>query len=554
MPEFRVVTGYGRSFNYKITDDVITIGRSKDNHVVLFDHTASRRHAKVRKTPDGYLLMDLDSHNGTHVNGSRITSRILRHNDLVEIGTSVLSFQYEVGDDDEPVPHPPVEGGAVATRGSHDASLKIAIRYDERAQDPIASIRSQAPLEEEELLSEVETEEKETSQISLLNLAKSNKILYVLYLVTRALLTTTHQDQLLKTILDLAFQVIDSDFGFIVLRDPKEGKVVPKVVKHKREPEKAAGELRLQQTILDKVLGERLSVLTSDLVAGKVHTSMSVPLWRKEEVIGMIQLESHHSSRAFTKPDLDLLTTICNQMAVVLEQANLMEKVRREELMRSRLERFHSPEIVDLIIRGESEDEDTMLAPKEKEVTILFVDIVNFTPLSERLSPKEVSQMLNQFFREMNDIIFAYRGTLDKYMGDAIMAIFGAPIEREDDADRAIRAALDMRRALFKMNKTTEPDRIFDIRIGINSGRVVAGNLGSPKRMDYTVIGDVVNTASRLEKIAQPNQILIGEATYHAVKGPFHIEKVGKKTVKGKSRAVTVYEVLDDGQGGNGAC
>jgi adenylate cyclase len=465
----------------------------------------------------------------------------------VEIGTSVLSFQYEIGDDDEPVPHAAVEREGEAPQGVHDASLKIAIRYDEKAQDLIASIKSQAPLEEEQLLSEVEAEEKETSQISLLNLAKSNKILYVLYLVTRALLTTTHQDQLLRTILDLAFQVIDSDLGFIVLRDPKDGNVVPKVIKHKKEPEKPPGELHLQQAILNKVMNEKLSILTSDLVAGKVHTSMSVPLWRKEEVIGMIQLESHESSRAFTKPDLDLLTTICNQMAVVLEQANLMEKVRREELMRSRLERFHSPEIVDLIISGESEDEGTMLSPKEKEVTILFVDIVNFTPLSERLSPKEVSQLLNQFFRAMNDIIFAYRGTLDKYMGDAIMAIFGAPIEREDDADRAIHAALDMRRALFQMNKTMEPDRIFDIRIGINSGRVVAGNLGSPRRMDYTVIGDVVNTASRLEKIAQPNQILIGEATHDAVKGSFHIKKVGKKTVKGKARAVTVYEVLDDG-------
>lgn len=545
MPEFRVVTGYGRSFNYKITEEVITIGRSKDNHIVLFDHTASRRHAKVRKTPDGYLLMDLDSHNGTHVNGSRVTSRILRHNDLVEIGTSVLSFQYEIGDEDEPVPLFEAGSGEKDLQAGHDAFLKLAVRYDGKAQDLIASIRSQAPLEEE-LLSEVEAEEKETSQISLVNLAKSNKILYVLYLVTRTLLTTTHQDQLLRTILDLAFQVIDSDFGFIVLRDPKDGSVVPKVVKHKREPERPAGELRLQQAILDKVIHEKLSILTSDLVGDKVHTSMSVPLWRKEEVIGMIQLESHHTSRAFTKPDLDLLTTICNQMAVVLEQANLMEKVRREELMRSRLERFHSPEIVDLIISSESEDEGAMLSPKEKEVTILFVDIVNFTPLSERLSPKEVSQLLNQFFREMNDIIFAYRGTLDKYMGDAIMAIFGAPIEREDDADRAIYAALNMRRALFKMNKTMEPDRIFDIRIGINSGRVVAGNLGSPKRMDYTVIGDVVNTASRLEKIAQPNQILIGEATFNAVKNSFHIQKVGKKTVKGKTRAVTVYEVLDN--------
>ena len=524
MPEFRVVTGYGRSFNYKITEEVTTVGRSKDNHVVLFDHTASRRHAKVRKTPDGFLLMDLDSHNGTHVNGSRVTSRILRHNDLIEIGTSVLSFQYEIGDEEEPVSVSEAGSEEKELKGGPDAFLKLAVRYDEKAQDLIASIRSQAPLEEEELLSEVEAEEKETSQLSLLNLAKSNKILYVLYLVTRTLLTTPHQDELLRTILDLAFQVIDSDFGFIVLRNPKDGKVVPKVVKHKREPERPAGEVRLQQGILDKVIHEKLSILTSVLVGDKVHTSMAVPLWRKEEVIGMIQLESHHTSRAFTKPDLDLLTTICNQMAVVLEQANLMEKVRREELMRSRLERFHSPDIVDLIISGESEDEGAMLSPKEKEVTILFVDIVNFTPLSERLSPKEVSQLLNQFFREMNEIIFAYRGTLDKYMGDAIMAIFGAPIEREDDADRAINAALDMRRALFKMNKTMEPDRIFDIRIGINSGRVVAGNLGSPKRMDYTVIGDVVNTASRLEMLDQPNQILIGVATFNAVKDSFRIQ------------------------------
>ena len=273
MPEFRVVTGYGRSFNYKITEEVITIGRSKDNHVVLFDHTASRRHAKVRKTPDGYLLMDLDSHNGTHVKGARMTSRILKHNDLVEIGTSVLSFQHELGDEEESVPLSAVESGEKERQGGHDAFLKLGVRYDEKAQDLIASIRSQAPLEEEELLSEMEAEEKETSQISVLNLAKSNKSLYVLYLVTPTLLTTTHQDQLLRTILDLAFQVIDSDFGFIVLQDPKDGRVVPKVIKHKREAEKPAGDLHLQQAILDKVIHEKISILTSDLVGGKVHTS-----------------------------------------------------------------------------------------------------------------------------------------------------------------------------------------------------------------------------------------------------------------------------------------
>ncbi|MBW1919928.1 MAG: adenylate/guanylate cyclase domain-containing protein, partial [Deltaproteobacteria bacterium] len=220
------------------------------------------------------------------------------------------------------------------------------------------------------------------------------------------------------------------------------------------------------------------------------------------------------------------------------------EKIRRETIARTRLERFHSPEVVDLIIHGEDLESGALVAPTEKIATILFSDIVSFTPLSERLSPGEVSLLLNHYFREMTDIIFKYNGTLDKYIGDAIMAVFGAPIEREDDPERAVRAALDMRKTLSQMMEEIEPDRRFSIRLGINTGRVVAGNLGSPKRMDYTVIGDTVNTASRLETLAEPNQILIGEKTYRSVKNMFRIRQIGEKKLKGKSKPIKVYEVL----------
>jgi adenylate cyclase len=185
------------------------------------------------------------------------------------------------------------------------------------------------------------------------------------------------------------------------------------------------------------------------------------------------------------------------------------------------------------------------MTPTEKFVTGLFTDIVSFTPLSERLSPAEVSLLLNQYFRKMTDIIFDYHGTLDKYIGDAIMAVFGAPIERKDDAERAVKAALDMRKTLAEILEKIEPDKRFGIRLGINTGRVVAGNLGSPRRMDYTVIGDTVNTASRLESIAEPGQILIGEKTYASIKGKFKIREIGKRSVRGKSKAIAVYEVLD---------
>jgi adenylate cyclase len=329
------------------------------------------------------------------------------------------------------------------------------------------------------------------------------------------------------------------------------------VVKYRSPKDGEEQELRVSRTIVNKVVNEKVSVLTSNAMEDdrfegaksvflqNIRSVMSVPLWRKDEVIGIIQVDSFRLSNKFTKADLDLLTTISNQMAMVIEQANLNEKIRREAEARNRLERFHSPDVVDLIINGMGEDEDTLLAPKEKRATILFTDIVSFTPLSERISPADVSILLNQYFRRMTDIIFNHQGTLDKYIGDAIMAVFGAPIEREDDPERAIRAAVEMRKSLIEMMKEVEDDRRFDVRLGINTGRVVAGNLGSPKRMDYTVIGDTVNTASRLESIAEPNQILIGEKTYEAVKDKFHIQEAGQRSVKGKSEAIMVYEVLD---------
>jgi adenylate cyclase len=146
----------------------------------------------------------------------------------------------------------------------------------------------------------------------------------------------------------------------------------------------------------------------------------------------------------------------------------------------------------------------------------------------------------------MTDIIFEHNGTLDKYIGDGLMAVFGAPMEKKDDAKRAVQTALDIRKGFLEMMGRSESGAKFDMRIGLNTGRVVAGNIGSPKRLDYTVIGDPVNTASRLESIAKPNQILIGEETYKQIKGKkFNIKKIGPTKLKGKKEEILVYEVLD---------
>jgi adenylate cyclase len=363
-------------------------------------------------------------------------------------------------------------------------------------------------------------------------------------------------NELLGKIMDLIFMVIDADYGFLILIDEESGgDFIPVVVKLKDD--KMKGKIRASRTLCKKVIDDRVALLTSNamadarfsptesLVKQKIRSAMCVPLWQKEKIIGAIQLDSTKLGNQFNQDDLELLKAIGCQMSMVLEQANLNKKIREEEELRSRLERYHSPQVVNMILKTAEGSKEDLLEAKDVSVTILFTDIVGFTRLSERLNPLDVNMLLNQYFTRMTDVIFEYGGTLDKYVGDRLMAVFGAPLEKDDDAERAIRAALKMRKELALMMENASPDKRFDVRLGMNTGHVVAGNVGSPKRMDYTVIGDSVNIASRLESSAEPNQILIGEETHRQVKGKFKTRKVGSKTLRGKSESVMVYEVLD---------
>ena len=352
--------------------------------------------------------------------------------------------------------------------------------------------------------------------------------------------------------------VIDADYGFLILTDDEKDKdFIPVVIKYKDDKVKIQKGIRASRTIINKVIQDKVALLTSNamvdprfgsaesLVGQNIRSAMCVPLWRKDEIIGVIQLDSIRPDNQYTEDDLELLKTISCQMAMILEQASLNEKIRGEELMRNRLERFHSPQVIDMIIKSALESKDDLMEAKDREATILFTDIIGFTSLTENMQPREINTLLNQFFSRMTDIVFEHDGTLDKYIGDSLMAIFGAPIEKADDAERAVSAAIKMRRELLTMIEKAEGNVKFGIRIGINTGHVVAGNIGSPKRMEYTVIGTPVNIASRLESLAQPNQIIIGEKTYQRVKGKFKIKEIGSREVKGASEPVKTYEILD---------
>jgi adenylate cyclase len=182
---------------------------------------------------------------------------------------------------------------------------------------------------------------------------------------------------------------------------------------------------------------------------------------------------------------------------------------------------------------------------KESEATVLFMDIVNFTSKAESMSPIEVSQFLNNIFTEMTDIIFKYNGTLDKYIGDAIMAVFGVPFKYDNHAEFSILAALDMQKKMEEINSNLPRKSKTRIRIGINSGKLISGDFGSPKRFDYTVLGNTVNIASRLESTAaKPDEIIISENTYNLTKNSFEFEYLGKKKMQGISNDIKSYKVI----------
>ena len=207
--------------------------------------------------------------------------------------------------------------------------------------------------------------------------------------------------------------------------------------------------------------------------------------------------------------------------------------------------RFVSPEVRDVIVDMALQDPD-LIRPggRQMEMSVLFADIRGFTSMSEKLPPSDVVKVLNEYLDSMEEQVFQHGGTLDKYTGDGMMVLFGAPLEQPDHAERAVRAALGMQAAAVELGQRRSGEqKTVSYGIGIATGLAVAGHIGSTRRLDYTAIGDTVNLAARLEGKAPPEAVLISQATYEAVKGIVIADELEPTMVKGKELPVTVYRV-----------
>jgi adenylate cyclase len=248
------------------------------------------------------------------------------------------------------------------------------------------------------------------------------------------------------------------------------------------------------------------------------------------------------ATNSFGDEDLEFLIAFSGIAAVAIENGQLTNKLAREAVVLSNFQRYFAPDLVDQISGAEGM---VQLGGTKRSVVVFFSDIRGFTPMSEKMSPDDIASLLTEYFTEMVGIVFEHGGTLDKFIGDEIMALWGAPVSKDDDADRAMRAAIDMMAVLKELNeKWSEEGRPpVEIGIGINVGEVFAGNIGAEQRMEYTVIGDAVNVASRLCSNAGRGQVIVSEPFYNALENPPEVEALEPIELKGKSETVPVYRL-----------
>lgn len=514
--------------------DTTTLGRTEGNDIVLNHPSVSRRHARIEKRGADWWIVDLNSTNGVKVNGTLVTESEVHAADRILVGSVQLELRAQPSVDfsDESMFDNP--SGTVIRRIS-DFNSEFGLDLSE------ISGKTRAELGPQSAVSAAVTREK---------------IFAVLVQVAKLLLQSEELNAVLNTVMDIIFKYLPVERGLLILFD-EENNPIPKLTKF---IEGSSGQdIPISRTILKMVAEQQVALLTSNaledarLLGGKsiaihgIRSAMCVPLWNRSHVIGAVQVDSPIHIGRFTEEDLDLLTALANFAAVAIERAQLSEKIEHERKIRGKLERYHSPAVIEEIVKG------VVIATDEAEikaavVSILFADISGFTTISETKEPEEVSEFLSHFFSCAVEAIFAYGGTLDKFIGDAVMAFFGAPFPQEDHAARAVKAGVLMKKLVEDWNAQRESqglDRV-RIRIGVNSGPAVVGNVGTEKRVDYTVLGTSVNIASRLESgVAKPGQLVISQNTFERVEGQFSTVSLGEFPLKGLKQKMPVYEVRD---------
>ncbi len=566
-----------------------SLGRHPNNTIQLLDKIVSKEHCILEQREGQFILRDLGSLNGTYVNGERVRGEILlKHGDDIALGST--RARYDAGSG-APLPLPPVGPGAVQN-ASPAWSPPPAQAAESRAphqQPPVASgvagrasypsypssegmvAASPAPRPPNFAGTRVDVLDaaraigtqiaaqakgflpfdsigQNTAQLRL-----DYERLRFSWELTRDIGLERDLDRLVDKILLALFKFTRADRGVILLRSG-DGTLHPRAARRRDGSE---APIQVSSTILNHVISERASVLTHDasmdfaaskgksMILNRISSAMVVPLLHEneKEVLGVLWLDSEALAQ-FQPKDLEVITSVAGQAAMFIENTILAKKVEKEIVLRDRFMRLVAPNVAEQMISGKLEVKKG--GQLVQELTLFNSDIRGFTAMSEGTPAETIVEMLNEYFELMVETIFKYEGTLDKFMGDGIMAFWGAPLAHPDDAVRCVQCALDQMQVLDHFNR----QRVIDdkprlaVGVGIHTGPGVVGYVGSSKALSYTVIGDTANTSSRLCSSAVSGQIVISETTLARIGNRFEVEEIEARSLKGKEKPVRRFNVL----------
>ncbi len=512
----------------------LVVGRGVSSDIAIYDPTISRRHAELTVGTDGVRVKDLGSSNGTCINGSRVSSGRLHPNDSITFGKVLFQLK-ELRTSGPPAVTPAASSPAGPVLGD---TIVRQLMVSGGGPSGITSRDRPSGFGQLRVLAST-AEERQAKKLSLL------------LDISQKLSGEFDLDKLLRNVVDTMFEVMDVDRVSILLRNESTGELVPSISKSR------LGDAAFQQvprSIVDKVIKERVAVVSDNtrtdsrfkghsIVTQSVRSAMCSPLMAAgDRILGLLYVDSVTAANSFSDEDLQFLVAFSGLVAIGIRNSRYAEQVRREALVRSNFERYFAPNVAAEIAQ---QDTAVPLGGERRPITILFSDIRGFTSMAESMGPDAIAQLLTEYFSEMVEIIFEHGGTLDKFVGDAIMALWGAPIAHADDADRALRAAVAMQQGVARLNErwalAGRPE--IGVGIGINYGEVFAGNIGSHRRLEYTVIGDAVNVANRLCSEAGPGEILVSEALCQVVKDHADYEYLPAMALRGRTRSVQVYRV-----------
>ncbi len=510
-----------------------SIGRESDNSIAVIDKSLSRHHAHIILEGRRVVVMDIGSLNKTYVNQIQVDQAELKDGDLVRFG--MVTFKY--------------------TRQLEHISQSTLPHL--QAGGDFSILSQFAPEQSQTHLQTLLRSDSQSHPGTALKLRQHDKTqrsvdqLKILLEVSKQLSTPQEPEALLTKILDLIFEIINLDRAAILLVNPETHQLEPRAIKAREGV--IINEQFYSSTIVNFVREQGIGILSADagtdqrfreavsVVYQAIRASLCVPLKPRDVTIGVLYIDHLSSINIYTQEDLEFFTGLANQAAIAIDNSRLYTQIQQEAILRTKLERFFPPAV------SRKLKEDHSLEIIDTEVTALFADITGFTQMSSKMQPRQIIEMLNEYFQVMvEEIVFKYEGTLEKYIGDALLAVWGAPYQHPDDADKAVQAAIEMQQTMARLNHQwrQQGKSAIQIHIGLNTGKVAAGNIGSKKLIQYATIGDTTNVTSRICSVAQADEILISQTTLAQLKNlTIPLEKLPPVMVKGKEHPLELYRI-----------